>query len=85
MEEQPQPELGALRVWHIPQVPGQSFYVPVQTIAEGRRICDLLGDYDLFQYKHRIKPDYFNMNGVERFEDFDGERDWCEIEEDDDA
>lgn len=60
---------GALKVWWIPQVPGKAFEVAVASITEGRKLCSVLADYDLFQFTHRIKPDYANAGGISRFED----------------
>jgi hypothetical protein len=65
-----------LRVWHIPQVPMDAFYVPVNSIEEARKVLDVLAYYDLFQFENNIKPDYCNMNGLEVFEN--GE--WLEWE-----
>ncbi len=70
------PKTGALRVWHIPQVPGKPFRVDVATLREAVLLLRALADYDLFQLRHRIKPDYANAQGLEVFED--GE--WCEWE-----
>lgn len=70
---------GQMRIWWIPQVPGKSFLVPVTTIAEAKLILKTLADYDIFQLKNRIKPDYCNAGGLCRFED--GE--WCDWYDDD--
>lgn len=70
------PKEGDLRVWWMPQVPGKPFQVPVASIKEAKKLLDVLADYDLFQYKNRIKPDYSNAGGFEVFEG--GE--WCEWE-----
>ena len=70
---------GDLRVWWIPQVPGQPFHVPVASVAEARLLVDALAAYDAFQYRNRIKPDYSNAGGLEVFED--GE--WCEWSDED--
>lgn len=73
------PKAGDLRVWWIPQVPGQPFTVNVSTIAEAQKLLTVLADYDLFQYRHRIKPDYANTGGLMVFED--GEwTDWYDDE-----
>jgi hypothetical protein len=56
-----------LRVWWIPQVPGNPFYVNVQTIREGVLVMDTLSAYDLFQFLHNIKGDYANAGGLEQF------------------
>lgn len=70
---------GALQVWWIPQVPGKPFTVPVKTLEEGVKIMEVLADYDAFQFKHRIKPDYCNAGGIQRWcadNDGDGTPGW---------
>lgn len=57
-----------LRVWWIPQVPMEPFYVEVSSPAEARKILAVLGEYDLFQLRHNIKPDYSNVGGLEELE-----------------
>ena len=75
---------GALRVWWIPQVPGEPFHYPVTTPEEGARLCDCLAKYDLFQYENNIKPDYFNAGGLEVCEkDLDGKPEWTDWYNDD--
>ena len=59
---------GALRVWHIPQVPGKGFRVPVKSPAEAKFVLDILAAYDGFQFENRIKPDYCNAGGLEVYE-----------------
>lgn len=68
------PVEGQLRVWHIPQVPGEPFHVPVASVDEAVTVLNALADYDRFQFDNQIKPDYANAQGLEIFE---GE-DWCE-------
>jgi hypothetical protein len=75
-----EPTEGDLKVWWIPQVPMKPFEVPVTSVDQGRWLCDVLADYDLFQYENRVKPDYASAGGVVRF--VDGE--WEDIEEEDD-
>jgi len=67
-----------IRVWWIPQIPGECFRVDVDSINEGKRLMEILADYDLFQYDNNIKPDYSNAGGIEVLED--GE--WVECDED---
>ncbi len=67
---------GQLKVWWIPQVPMDPFYVDVENLKEGKKILKVLAEYDLFQYETSVKPDYCNMGGLEVVED--GE--WCEWE-----
>ena len=58
-----------LRVCHIPQigVENKAFYVPVQTVEEGRKVIDILSAYDLFQLENNIKPDFCNLSILEQF------------------
>jgi Superinfection exclusion gene product 17 len=63
-----------LRVWWIPQVPGKSFFVDVSSLEEGVKVTKILAEYDLFQFKNKIKPDYSNAGGILQWdEDSDGE------------
>jgi Superinfection exclusion gene product 17 len=61
------PAEGALRLWWIPQVPGKPFRVVVDTVYEAKQVYGLPAEYDLFQFKHNIKPDYSNAGGLEEF------------------
>ncbi len=58
-----------LRVWHIPQVPGEAFRVSVASVDEAKTVLRVLADYDLSQLEHRIKPDFANVQGLEVFDD----------------
>lgn len=75
-----QVKIGALRVWHIPQVPGKPFHVAVDTPQEAQRVLNVLAQYDLFQLMNQIKPDYCNAAGLEVYEadSGEGEPGWCE-------
>lgn len=63
--------MNQLRVWWIPQIPMKSFYVPVASIDEAKKILTVLADYDIFQYENNVKPDYSNAGGLQVFEDGD--------------
>ncbi len=63
-----QPLQGDLRVWWIPQIPGKWFIVPVRTLREASLLLDVLADYDAFQYRNRIKPDYSNTGGLQIYD-----------------
>jgi hypothetical protein len=63
-----------LKVWWIPQVPMNSFDVEVSNLREARLLLNTLANYDIFQYKNNIKPDYCNVGGLMVFEDGD----WCD-------
>lgn len=68
-----------LRVWWIPQVPGKPFHAEVASLREAKRLMDTLANYDAFQFKNNIKPDYCNVGGLQVFED--GE--WLDWESED--
>ena len=68
------PQIGDLRVWWVPQIPMPSFNVPVTSVADGVRIMEILASYDDFQFRHRVKGDYANVGGIQR---------WCEDNGDD--
>lgn len=73
-------KVGDLRVWWIPQIPGEPFTVPVKDIVEGVKVLDILASYDLFQLANNIKGDYCNAGGLQVFLDDagDGKPGWCE-------
>lgn len=70
------------RVWWIPQVPGKPFEVGVPSYADGKRLEDILGQYDLFQYENRIKPDYCNMGGTQMNHAVLTDGEWTDLDED---
>ena len=73
-------DTGKLRIWWIPQIPGKPFYVPVSSPQEAKKLLSILGDYDLFQFKNGIKPDFCNLGGLEHFEKYavEGKPGWCD-------
>lgn len=77
-----EPKEGDLRVWHIPQVPGKAFRVPVVSLKEAKKLLDVLADYDAFQYKNRIKGDYSNVSGLEVFDEEGQWVTWCSADGD---
>lgn len=64
MTELPKPKDGDIKIWWIPQIPGKPFEVPVSSLVEAQKILDVLADYDLFQLKQKVKPDFCNAGGV---------------------
>ena len=73
-----------LRVWHIPQVPGQAFQREVPDLETAGLLLRALADYDLFQFEHRIKPDYANAQGLEVYDPEGGWEEWMDAEEGED-
>ncbi len=71
------PNIGDLRVWWIPQIPGKPFHVPVANKDEAVLIMETLAHYDLFQLANNIKPDY-NAGGLEIYEADVIGAGWCE-------
>ena len=77
-----EPRSGDIRVWYIPQVPGKPFLAKVESFAEGKKILDVLASFSLFEYQNKIKLDYSEAWGIERYEkDGDGGYDWYEMED----
>ena len=58
---------GDLQVWWVPQVPMKAFHVPVVDVAMGVKIMDTLANYDIFQFVNKVKPDYCNAGGLQRW------------------
>lgn len=72
-----------LRVWWIPQLgTNKTFYIPVKSIEEGKKVMDILAAYDAFQLQNKIKPDYCNAGGLQMFVDGEWEDWYLETEED---
>lgn len=63
-----EPKQGDLRVYWIPQVPMTGYIVPVDSVTEAVKIMDVLANYDLFQLKHNVKPDYCNMGMLQMYD-----------------
>jgi len=74
---------GEFRVWWVPQVPMQPFLVSVSSLAEAVRLLDALAEYDLFQVRHNIKPDYVNAGGVQFRHPAEDDNIWFDIDPDD--
>ena len=73
-----------LRICHMPQIGTDIiFYVPVNSVKEGKKMMDLLSCYDLFQLENRIKPDYSSMCGLEQWNEETQEWEQWELETED--
>lgn len=61
---------GALRVWWAPQLGMEHdpFYSPVPSVAVAKLILTTLANYDTYQFKHKIHPDYVEMGGLEQYD-----------------
>lgn len=69
--------MSKLRVWWIPQIGiGQTFYIPVETVEDGKKMMDILAAYDLFQLQNNVKPDYLNVGGLQMWDE--EEKEWCD-------
>lgn len=76
--------MSKLRVWWMPQLGKEIFYVPVGTVEEGKKVMDILAAYDAFQLQNIVKPDYVNAGGIEMWNEEDKEwNDWYMETEDD--
>jgi len=79
------PKEGDLKVWWIPQVPGKAFEVLADSEEEAVKICNVLAEYDEFQFREAIKGDYCNAGGVLRYEKSDNpgfDDDWYDAYDD---
>lgn len=70
-----------LRVWWIPQVPMEPFYVIVDSVEQGVWIMDQLAAYDNFEFRNNIKPYYSNAGGLDVWNEADGDWESWEDEE----
>ena len=78
-----QPQLGDLKVWWIPQIPGKRFEYEIKTIEEGELLLDALAEYDQFLYDNNHRTDYSNAGGIVVLEDNGNPEDpsWYDYEE----
>lgn len=74
--ELPPPVEGELRVWHIPQVPMKAFEVQVASPEEAIKVLDVLAQYDLFCWHNRVRGDYSNAAGLNKFSGGEWEEWW---------
>jgi len=79
-----------LRVYHIPQVPMDAFYIPVVNEEQAALIMFALSIQHLWLEKNNVIPDYSNAMGVEmlgedgEWEDYwndDEGMEWDEVED----
>ena len=77
--------MSKLRVWWIPQVGiEEAFYIPVESVEEGKKVIDLLAAYDAFQLQNKVKPDYLNVGGLQMLDEISQDwEDWYMETEDD--
>ena len=66
-------KIGDMRVWWIPQIPMKPFYIPVDNVSEAVKVMNILAGYDKFQFENRVKPDYSNAGGLQRYVEDNGE------------
>ena len=75
-----EPGRGHLRICHSPQIPCKPFEVFPLSLEEAKKIMDILAQYDLFQFKNKIKPDYSNITTLEMWGE--KEKEWLSWEDD---
>lgn len=80
--EQPAPKAGDIQVWYIPQVPAAPFFRPAANLVAAVELLDTLAAFSLFEFENKIKPDYADVGGVERYEDAGRGLEWIEVDED---
>jgi len=88
-ESESSPQPGDLRVWYIPQVPMTPFVAKVIPHHEGNEekemalaaiLLDTIINFSIFEFENRIKPDYSDAGGVERWEEVDDKFGWYEVD-----
>lgn len=64
-------------------MPGCIFLFPVDDLAQGRMVCDVLADYDNFHVDNDIREDFSNSGGILVFsETLEDEQDgWLDAED----
>jgi len=76
-----------LMVWWVPQVPMTPFKVMLNSLSDAKLLLEALAQYDLFQLKHNIKPDFSNAGGVviwdEGLDPDEQDEKWCDFYDDD--
>lgn len=71
------------RVYYIPQVPMKAFTVEVTGLDAAQLLLDTIIKFSIFEFENKVKPDYSDACGIERWEE-DSETgwDWFELDED---
>lgn len=70
------------KVWYIPQMPMPAFEVEVHDLPTAALLLNTIVDFSMFEYTHRVKPDYADVAGISRWEsDGEGGFDWFDIDE----
>ncbi|MGW6699618.1 hypothetical protein [Nocardia sp. NPDC055049] len=76
------PTPGDLLVWYIPQLGGPKFEHPVPDLMAAHYVLEALGKCANFEAENRIRGDYVDAGGVNRFVDWgDGDRGWHSVDE----
>lgn len=83
MTTDPQPN--DLRVWYIPQVPMNAFTVNVPDLKTGVLVLETLEKFSEFEYQNRVKPDYSDVGGINRWENHGDGWDWYDVDEDEES
>ena len=67
-----------LRIWWLPGVPGEPFYVSVETVEEGHALLNRLVDYTRYLEGRELMSEYTaDVGGLQAMDD-DG--DWLDAE-----
>lgn len=70
------------RVYYIPQVPMKAFTVEVTELDAAQLLLTTIIDFSIFEFENKVKPDYSDAAGIERWEE-DSETGWGWFELDD--
>lgn len=66
------------KIWYIPQIPMPAFEREYGNFDTAREVLDAIIGLSIFEFEHRVKPDYADMAGIQRWT----EEGWEDVEED---
>lgn len=70
------------KVWYIPQIPMPAFEREYDDFETAKAVLNALIGLSIFEFEHRVKPDYADVAGISRWEDDgDGGFGWFDIDE----
>ena len=65
------------KIWYIPQIPMAAFEREYDNLQTAKDVLNAVIGLSIFEFEHRVKPDYADAAGIAIWED--GE--WCDLDE----
>lgn len=70
------------KAWYIPQVPMKAFEFETEDLLLAGTVLDQISEFSAFEFNNNIKPDYFDVAGISRWEeDGEGGYDWFDLDD----